>query len=35
VAKWIVPEKIHTPPRGEISAVQRGDENLLLIIVNA
>jgi hypothetical protein len=24
VYKWVVPEKIHTPPTGEISAVRRG-----------
>jgi hypothetical protein len=24
VLDWVVPEKIHTPPKEEISAVQRG-----------
>ena len=29
--KWVIPEKIHTPPTGEIYAVRRG---LFLIIGN-
>jgi hypothetical protein len=34
-AHWVVPEKIHTPPTEEISAVRRGKgEKLFLIIVN-
>ena len=33
--QWVVPEKIHTPPTEEISAVWRGrGEKLFLIIVN-
>jgi hypothetical protein len=33
--KWVVPEKIHTPPTEEISAVRRGrGKKLFLIIVN-
>ena len=33
--QWVVPEKIHTPPTEEISAVRRGrGEKLFLIIVN-
>ena len=32
---WVVPEKIHTPPTVEISAVRRGrGEKLFLIIAN-
>ena len=32
---WVIPEKIHTPPTEEISAVRRGGEKkLCLIIVN-
>jgi hypothetical protein len=32
---WVVPEKIHTPPTEEISAIRRGgDIKLFLIIVN-
>ena len=29
VPKWVVPEKIHTPPTEEISAVRRGSKNCL------
>jgi hypothetical protein len=32
--QWVVPEKIHTPPTEEISAVRRGEKKLFLIIVN-
>jgi hypothetical protein len=34
--EWVVPEKIHTPPTQEISAVRRGggETKLFLIIVN-
>jgi hypothetical protein len=33
--QWVIPEKIHTPPTEEISAVRRGrGEKLFLIIVN-
>ena len=33
--QWVDPEKIHTPPTEEISAVRRGrGEKLFLIIVN-
>jgi hypothetical protein len=32
---WVVPERIHTPPLEEISAVRRGrGENMFLIIVS-
>ena len=34
--EWVVPEKIHTPPTEEISAIRRGggEKKLFLIIVN-
>jgi hypothetical protein len=32
--KWVVPEKIHTPPTEEISAVWRREEKFFLIIVS-
>ena len=32
--EWVVPEKIHTPPTEEISAVRRGRGDKTMIIVN-
>jgi hypothetical protein len=31
--KWVVPEKIHTPPTEEISAIQRGRGKKLFLMV--
>jgi hypothetical protein len=32
--KWVIPEKVHTPPTGEISPVWRGKvQNVLVIIM--